>query len=396
MAQENLPGTLYKHRRRWRWKVKLPGDERRRDIALCPPGSRQATTDRAVAVEIAWRIWEQACRSAGSPALPSRTVASLVAEYLRYLEQEFGAVRSPRYFTTVAASLRPLVACCGNMLAADLRPQNLRNMQDYLIKRGRARQTINGYTQAVKRLYKWAAEQELVPLQTYQRIALVGGLRKGQRGVREGREVTPVAPEHVLAVAPYAAPPVAAMLQLQLYTGMRSGEVTAITGTIWWYTPETHKTAHLGYTRQIPLGPRAQQVLHPFLARPVDAYCFSPREADEWYRQRRHAARKTPLSCGNRPGTNRKADPQRKPGDRYDAHSYYKAVRWAIRAARAAGVEVPDFHPHQIRHTAATLARRELGLDAARALLGHRQMAITDEYAEIDRRLAAEVVQRIG
>ena len=183
----------------------------------------------------------------------------------------------------------------------------------------------------------------------------------------------------------------------------RPGEVVAMrprdldmSGRVWTYRPAQHKTAHHGHQRVIYIGPRAQEVLRPFLSRPLSAFMFSPAEAEAQRRARLHENRKTPLSCGNRPGTNRKADPQRKPGDRYDAHSYYKAVRWAIRAARAVGVEVPDFHPHQIRHTAATLARRELGLDAARALLGHRQMAITDEYAEIDRRLAAEVVQRIG
>ena len=33
---------------------------------------------------------------------------------------------------------------------------------------------------------------------------------------------------------------------------------------------------------------------------------------------------------------------------------------------------VVDYHPHQFRHTAATRIRKELGLDAARAVLGHR------------------------
>jgi hypothetical protein len=37
-----------------------------------------------------------------------------------------------------------------------------------------------------------------------------------------------------------------------------------------------------------------------------------------------------------------------------------------------------------------------MGRDAARALLGHRHMRITDDYAEIDERLAVEAARRFG
>ena len=106
--------------------------------------------------------------------------------------------------------------------------------------------------------------------------------------------------------------------------------------------------------------------------------------------------RKTPLSCGNRVGTNRKDDPQRKPRERYDSQSYGRAVQYAIIKANKAGVDVPHFHPHQLRHTAATRIRKEMGLDAARAALGHRNLSITDDYAELDQALAAEVASRMG
>ena len=85
-----------------------------------------------------------------------------------------------------------------------------------------------------------------------------------------------------------------------------------------------------------------------------------------------------------------------KVGDRYDKDSYRRAVKYAIKAARRAGVDVPDFHPHQLRHTAATRIRKEMGLDAARAALGHRNMRITDDYAELDKALAGEVALKFG
>ena len=44
-------------------------------------------------------------------------------------------------------------------------------------------------------------------------------------------------------------------------------------------------------------------------------YLFQPAEAETWRRGLRHAARKTPLQYGNRPGTNVRRKPQKKAGD---------------------------------------------------------------------------------
>ena len=40
--------------------------------------------------------------------------------------------------------------------------------------------------------------------------------------------------------------------------------------------------------------------------------------------------------------------------------------------------------------------RREMGLDAALALLGHRSLGITDTYAELDQALAVEAARKLG
>jgi integrase len=172
---------------------------------------------------------------------------------------------------------------------------------------------------------------------------------------------------------------------------MRPGEVTAMracdldtTGRIWLYTPADHKTAYAGHERTIHLGPKARKLLKPFLAgRPTTAYLFSPAEADAERRAERAAARKTPLSCGNRPGTNRQDNPKRKPGERYTTMTYHQAVRYACdqadkAARRKAKMEVPAdqrlvprWHPHQLRHNYATAVRKKYGIETARVMLGH-------------------------
>jgi integrase len=81
----------------------------------------------------------------------------------------------------------------------------------------------------------------------------------------------------------------------------------------------------------------------------------------------------------------------RKPGCRYTSSSYAKAVR---AACERAGIE--PWHPHQLRHTAATRITREYGVELARIVLGHRHISTTQLYAEEDRFKAGRVMAAIG
>jgi integrase len=55
-----------------------------------------------------------------------------------------------------------------------------------------------------------------------------------------------------------------------------------------------------------------------------------------------------------------------------------------------------SWHPHQLRHNAATRLRKEFGIEAARVVLGHRSASATEVYAEVDQMRAADVMSRVG
>jgi integrase len=57
---------------------------------------------------------------------------------------------------------------------------------------------------------------------------------------------------------------------------------------------------------------------------------------------------------------------------------------------------VPHWHPHQLRHSAATRLRKEFGLDVARVILGHSSPAVTEVYADPDREKALNAMGQIG
>jgi integrase len=94
----------------------------------------------------------------------------------------------------------------------------------------------------------------------------------------------------------------------------------------------------------------------------------------------------------------------------YTVSSYRRAIRYGIEAANKARLAeagakdldagqvelVPHWHPHQLRHNAATALRRDHGIELARIILGHRTAAATEIYAEVDQTKAIDLMGRIG
>ena len=98
-------------------------------------------------------------------------------------------------------------------------------------------------------------------------------------------------------------------------------------GKVWIYRPEVHKTLHHGYSREIRIGPKAQNILEPFLTKlDLSAFIFSPTDAEASRREILHRQRRTPMSWGNRPGSNRRRKPKQTPGERYSVSAYRRAV----------------------------------------------------------------------
>jgi integrase len=341
------------------------------------------------------------------------TVAEVVAAFRRHAAAYYGP--NSRAAVNIDESLRPVVKLYATTPAAEFGPLRLKAARESMITAGRVRANINRHISNVRGVFKWAAENEMIPASVYHGLMAVKGLLAGRSGAVEGRGVKPVPVEYVEAVIPHVAPQIAAMIRLQLLTGMRPGEVCIMrgsdidtTGKLWVYRPAHHKTQHHGYDRAVYLGPKAQEVLRPFLKSDLSAYLFSPADADACRRAKLHAERKTPLSCGNCAGSNLRKCPKRKPGEHYSSGSYLVAV---YRGCDRAFPPPPDmtneadtltwrrerrWHPHQLRHTAATMLRKEHGLEAAQVILGHRTLTVTQVYAEKNVEVAQAVMELVG
>jgi integrase len=292
-------------------------------------------------------------------------------------------------------ALRPVRQIYGREMATEFGPLKLKSIRQDMVRAGLARTTVNTRVRRIIQVFRWAVSEELVPPSVHQGLKSVRGLQRGRSGARETAPVRPAPEAAIDAVFPYVPRQVWAMVQVQRLTGMRPDEVCQMrtrdidrTGRVWLYTPHTHKTKHRGKPRVIPIGPKAQAILGPWLDR--IGYLFSPAEARaEWV-----AAIRKPKPAPKRRGWAKpkpKRKPKRAPRDRYDSATYAQAI---ARACERAGVE--HWSPGQLRHNAGTVLRREFGLDVARAVLGHASAHTTEVYAERDATIANEAIERIG
>lgn len=355
----------------------------------------------------------------------SLTIDELILAYLEHVNSYY--VKNNQPTTTqqhIRDALRLLHDSYGTSSATQFGPLAVKTFRQQLIDRGTwCRSTINKGIGIVKRMFKWAAENELLPAHVYQSLQTVSGLRRGRSEARETDPVKPVPKAFVEAVLPNGSAPVRAMIQLQLLTGMRPGEVIAIrgynldtSGRIWSYTPDSHKTEHHGRGRVIYLGPKAQEVVRPFLKTDLSAFLFSPVDAEADRNSRRRANRQSPVPPSQRT-RKRKSKPRRTPRDHYDKDSYRRAIQRACdrafphpRLSKICPGDLSDeeraelrewqrshrWHPNQLRHNAATRLRKEFGIEAARVVLGHSSAAATEVYAELDLLQAADVMAKIG
>lgn len=334
-----------------------PGSGKKRMCVLGPWGSEAADAAyRRLLADLA------AGRTAAPPG--GITVAELCVRFLAHAKAYY--VGADGRATSEVDSYRLAVAClveaAGDVPAAGFGPKLLLAARDRMLLRGWTRQNVNAQAGRVRRVFRWAAEAELVPAAVWSALAAVKGLGKGRSPARESEPVAPATAWQVGRTLPRLPPAVAAMVRLGWHTGCRPQDACNLraadldrSGDVWAYRVPAHKGAWRGKARVVFVGPRAQAVLAPWLGGAADGPVFTHRSGG------------------------------------YTTSVYCKAVR---RGCEAAGVE--PFTPGQLRHSAAVRVRERFGLEAAQHVLGHERMQTTEIYATRSARLAAEVMRKAG
>ncbi len=378
-----------------------------RDIYLGPFGSPESKQEYA-------RFIAEHFGNGESPSMQIAigerlSVAALVVKYDDFAKSYYvknGVATDERY--AIKAAVGPLVQLYGDSPANEFSPKKLKAVRDQIIADGRkgkgkrktregeplTRKYINYRIACLVRIFKWAVEEELVPVTVYQSLKAVAALRRGRvTRVLESVAVKPVPDEHIPPVLKVVSPQIGTMIQLQLLTGMRPDEVTIMrpcdidcTSDIWVYRPYTHKTEHHSIDKLILLGPKAKALLSPWLVRDPAAYLFSPKEV--WEMKLANRRRNTKPTRSRK---RKRRHPARPPRDHYNDEGYCQAVE---RACKRAGV--PKWTPGRLRHNAGTKVRAEFGAEAAQLVLGHQNLSTTEIYAEKNQKRYEEIITKIG
>ena len=282
----------------------------------------------------------------------------------------------------------------------DFGPDELLNVQRVLLEhryaRGKkvkryTRRGINDVINWIRKIWKWGMGRSMVTAEQVQALEEVKPLRMGASDAPDNGKRKKVTEEEFNKVVSCLGSVVGDILRLVWHTGMRPNEVCSMRPydilrddpDCWLYIPGRdsgpvgkHKTMRFERVRVVLLTRECQRILQlrikDFSSK---QHVFDPRESIREFLATKTEQRKTSLTCGNRPGTNKKEHPMITPGERYDHDTLRRACQ---RACKRAGIE--PFTPYDLRRSMATRTRAVLDKEAAKVLLGHTETSTTDIY----------------
>jgi integrase len=268
----------------------------------------------------------------------------------------------------IGRAVREVLVLFGSTLAADFAPRDLRTVRDRLERGGKHnRDVINGHVRRIRLMFRWGAEQELIPEEIWLRLKAVSSLVRGRSSAREPGKVMPVADKLVDALLPHLSPVIQAIVRVQRMTGMRPCEVCGMrlgdvqpVADVWRYTvrDEHNKMAHKGIARVVWWGPKTNKIVKPW------------------------------LEAARRGGTDAPVFPLQNGTGQMSVMAYRGAI---YSACKRRGLE--QFAPNQLRHTRATEIRQYFGLEGSQVTLGHESIQTTEIYAEKSEELAKRIAR---
>jgi hypothetical protein len=209
-----------------------------------PAGRREPPPDVRQAYDRLLSDWLENGRRLAAPAeappaptgcAGGLTVAEVIARFWTHAERyyRYPDGRPTNELSDYRYSLRPLNHLYGALPARKFGPRKLKAVRRLMVqgyehpKYGTqaplSRGVVNQRVARIARAFRWAVEEQLIPARVWQALSAVRRLQKGRCDAYETEPVRPAPAKDVEAVLPLVLPPVAAMIRLQLHTGMRPG-----------------------------------------------------------------------------------------------------------------------------------------------------------------------------
>lgn len=286
------------------------------------------------------------------------SVNELCVAFLRHAEQHYrkGDDLTAEYDCFVSA-IKPLKDLFGVIPLNEFGPCSLKAVRQRMVENGWCRRYVNRSITRIRQIFKFGVENEYVEPTVLQKLQAVAPLLAGRTDAPDHPQRQAVPQEHIDAVKQLVSKRCRDLIDLQLLTGARPGELLLLTGRmidrtgdVWTAELREHKTKHHGKVRKLAFGPKTQLILRRHLKADPDARVFCLRR-----------------------------------------ESYCQAV---VKACTK--LEISRWTPHWLRHNVATRVRDEFGIEAAQAMAGHSSPLMTAHYASKMDGLAAKVAASIG
>ncbi len=319
---------------------------------------------------------------------PGPSIAELIVAYLSHVEQHYvknGEPTSEQWL--IRSAMKTLSALYGLTPASQFGPLALKVVRTKLVESGIVRNSVNASIGRIRRLFRFGVANEIVPVDVLARLEAVSPLLAGRTEARDLPPRHAVDQVDIDAVRKHVSPLVRDLMDVQVLTGSRSGELLALTtamldrtGPVWKAALVDHKCQHHGQSRTLHFGPKAQLVLakylsadpdKPLLKMTVTAYC-------------RAITRGCELAFGM-PDKLRKIPKVLPTAERDERRRL--AAEW--RAEHC-------WSPHWLRHTAATRIREQLGIENVQSLLGHSTAEMSRHYSSKMDSLATSTAAACG
>lgn len=294
-----------------------------------------------------------------SPCDDGLSINELCVLFLKHADQHYrkDGKRTSEY-DLLTLAIGPLKELFGVTPVEQFGPLALKAVREAMIAKGWTRGTINAEVGRIRRIFRFAVENELLKDATVlQKLEAVSPLLAGRTEAPDNDPRQAVPQTQIDAVRKKVSERCRDLIDLQLYTGARPGELMKLTnamidrtGDVWTAELREHKTVHRGKTRKLVFGPKAQLVLRKYLSAEPAARLFP-----------------------------------------FRLDSYRHAIGRACEK-----LNLPHWTPHWLRHNVATRVRDEFGIEAAQAMAGHSSPMMTAHYASKLDGLATKVAASIG
>ena len=289
---------------------------------------------------------------------PGPSIAELIVAFLIHVERHYvkdGAPTTEQWL--IRSAVKPLRALYGLSPASQFGPLALKMVRTKLVESGIVRNSVNASIGRIRRMFRFGVANEIVPVEVLTRLEAVSPLLAGRTEARDLPPRHAVDQADIDAVHERVSPLVRDLIDVQLLTGSRSGELLALTtsmidrtGEVWKSKLADHKCQHKGKSRTLFFGPRAQLILAKYLS----------------------------------------ADPD-KPLFKMTVCAYCRAITRVCDK-----FEISHWSPHWLRHSCATRIREQLGIENVQSLLGHSTAEMSRHYSAKMDSLAAATAAAVG